>query len=631
MAISNTSILIKRSSSTTNPGTLKSGELAYSYVSNTLYFGTVGGNGTMNIGGVYYTQAIDSATSANVASTIVKRDVNGGFSGNLTGTSSNTYALVNGRNFSISGGDITASAQSFNGTSDITLSASLNSVAGLSAGYYGGSTAGSTVIPVLNVAANGRIMSISNTTSSSSFTVSDGANSNTVYSGSTLTFKGNNNSGITTFVGGDEKVYFGVDSTIVRSNTTGSTQSISTDLILPANNLTVGGTITAQNLAISGNITYSNVISTLNVTDPIIYLASNNSSNLVDIGMVGHFVGTGHTGDTSHYQHTGFVRDYTDNKWKLFSNVSIEPTTTVTFDANTNYDVIKVGGVDVAGGAINSKDLSLTGNLSVGGTTTMTGQANTTADLGVGGNFYVTGNETITGTTRMVGNANTTNNLGVGGTFYAAGATELGNNLKVDGTTTLVGQANTTNDFGVGGNSYITGDETVSGKFSVTGQANTTNDMGVGGNLYVTGSIRAGSISFASPITVPNGGTGNSAFTVGSILIGNGTGALTTLPNTTFVATGSGASNNTISSVTVDAYGRFTSATYSQILGLTVPQGGTGVSSFTANGIVFGNGSGAMQATSMAGSADQTWSNQILTVTNAGVPVWSSALDGGTF
>jgi len=35
--------------------------------------------------------------------------------------------------------------------------------------------------------------------------------------------------------------------------------------------------------------------------------------------------------------------------------------------------------------------------------------------------------------------------------------------------------------------------------------------------------------------------------------------------------------------------------------------------------------------TAVAGISDQTWSNQILTVTNAGVPVWSSAMDGGSF
>ena len=59
--------------------------------------------------------------------------------------------------------------------------------------------------------------------------------------------------------------------------------------------------------------------------------------------------------------------------------------------------------------------------------------------------------------------------------------------------------------------------------------------------------------------------------------------------------------------------------------------GGTGASSFTSDGIVYGNGGGALQATSAAGSSDQLYTNQVLTVTNAGVPVWASAVDGGTF
>ena len=84
--------------------------------------------------------------------------------------------------------------------------------------------------------------------------------------------------------------------------------------------------------------------------------------------------------------------------------------------------------------------------------------------------------------------------------------------------------------------------------------------------------------------------------------------------------------------MTVDAYGRVTAKTYAAISGLTVPQGGTGASTFTSSGVIYGNGAGAMQVTALAGSgSDQTWSNQILTVTNAGVPVWASNMDGGTF
>ena len=57
MAISNTSILIKRSLTTGRPSTLNQGEFAYSYASNTLFIGTPGGNGVVNVGGQYYTRS----------------------------------------------------------------------------------------------------------------------------------------------------------------------------------------------------------------------------------------------------------------------------------------------------------------------------------------------------------------------------------------------------------------------------------------------------------------------------------------------------------------------------------------------------------------------------------------------
>ena len=70
---------------------------------------------------------------------------------------------------------------------------------------------------------------------------------------------------------------------------------------------------------------------------------------------------------------------------------------------------------------------------------------------------------------------------------------------------------------------------------------------------------------------------------------------------------------------------------------LVVQYGGTGASSFTTNGIIFGNNTGALQVTDAANMAspgttpDVSESYQILTVTSAGVPVWTNTIDGGTF
>ena len=70
---------------------------------------------------------------------------------------------------------------------------------------------------------------------------------------------------------------------------------------------------------------------------------------------------------------------------------------------------------------------------------------------------------------------------------------------------------------------------------------------------------------------------------------------------------------------------------------LAVEFGGTGVSTFTTNGIVYGNAAGAMQVTAAANmgapgtGSDVSTSYQVLTVTAAGVPVWTDTIDGGTF
>jgi hypothetical protein len=70
---------------------------------------------------------------------------------------------------------------------------------------------------------------------------------------------------------------------------------------------------------------------------------------------------------------------------------------------------------------------------------------------------------------------------------------------------------------------------------------------------------------------------------------------------------------------------------------LEVQYGGTGASTFTQYGITYGDGTNAIKVTAAANIAspgtgdDATTSYQVLTVTAAGVPVWTNVLDGGTF
>jgi hypothetical protein len=69
MAASNTNILIKRSLANNTPGLLKSGELAYSYASNTLFIGTPGSDGYLEIGS--WSNLTANITSIGIGNTAV--------------------------------------------------------------------------------------------------------------------------------------------------------------------------------------------------------------------------------------------------------------------------------------------------------------------------------------------------------------------------------------------------------------------------------------------------------------------------------------------------------------------------------------------------------------------------------
>ena len=148
-------VTIKRSTTTNRPNTLHAGELAYSYPSNTLFIGTANGDGVLTVAGGDLA-LLSTGTSQNVANTIVIRDRDGAVEGRFYGIANSAVNLTDFRNFSISGGDMYAAPNSFNGTQDINLIASLNPIANLLPGSYGSSATN----PVITVAANGRIMAI---------------------------------------------------------------------------------------------------------------------------------------------------------------------------------------------------------------------------------------------------------------------------------------------------------------------------------------------------------------------------------------------------------------------------------------------------------------------------------------
>jgi hypothetical protein len=90
----------------------------------------------------------------------------------------------------------------------------------------------------------------------------------------------------------------------------------------------VNSALSITDLSLTGNLTVTGTLTTLDtvnliVEDPLIKLANGNSAaDLLDIGLYGLFGATG-------AKYTGMFRDATDGIYKLFTNLTEEPTTTV--------------------------------------------------------------------------------------------------------------------------------------------------------------------------------------------------------------------------------------------------------------------------------------------------------------
>jgi hypothetical protein len=114
---------------------------------------------------------------------------------------------------------------------------------------------------------------------------------------------------------------------------------------------TFTGTVTSTGaLVVEGNLTVSGTTTTVNaadlsITDPLIYLASNQYTE--DVLDVGFMAATGAPGGTeASHLHSGFFRDASDSKkWKLVSNVP-HPVNNVVDITNATRETLVVGALE---------------------------------------------------------------------------------------------------------------------------------------------------------------------------------------------------------------------------------------------------------------------------------------------
>jgi hypothetical protein len=332
---------------------------------------------------------------------------------------------------------------------------------------------------------------------------------------------------------------------------------------------TSGGTITGDlaivgNISVSGNTSYISV-QNYRVDDPLIYLAGNNYiSDIVDIGFIANYVNA-----TSANVHTGFLRNHEDKEYYLFYGYDQEPVNNHV-DVNGNNFTIAVLNADLK-----------TSNLVLGGQNTIVwirssyDQANVATAAAIAGNItanaaYNAANGAFLNSNAAFDAANAgfiTANAG----FGAANAAFLNSNVAFNAANASFNAANAA--FVNSNSAFDKANSATTIASAAYDQANTAN-------------VNAANASFLSTGTVP------SSVISGSYTNITGVGILTT---------------GVWNAQTVDT-----------------SYGGTGRTTFTTNGILYGNTSGPINVTS-AGTE-----GQVLQASASGVPQFAM-LDGGSF
>ena len=165
----------------------------------------------------------------------------------------------------------------------------------------------------------------------------------------------------------------------------------------------------------------------------------------------------------------------------------------------------------------------------------------------------------------------------------------------------------------VAGHLTVAGNLTVSGSTTTVSSTNTT----IADKLIELATGSSGSASGDVGLVLERGDDANVFIgwdeSIDALVVGTGT----------FTGSSTGDLSHTL------AAAKFGSLTLST--DLAVADGGTGVSSFTDNGIVYGDGGNALDVTAAPGSSPETTSFQILTANSSGVPKWNTTIDGGTY
>lgn len=470
------------------------------------------------VGGKYYTDLVDAATSAKTNNAIVKRDGSGAISadvtGNLTGNADTASAWATARTITLAG-DLSGSV-SIDGSGDVTLT---GTVSGADATSLSGDV----------FADDGTSTVLENGTD-----------------GTDATFRGDilSNDGLA----------------VVLDSGTDGTDATFTGAVV-GNASTATTLQTARNISTSGDAT--GTVSFNGSADADIALT------LADSGVT-----AGQVGSTTEVPVLTI-----DSKGRITASGTAAIATNLGIGADIGDDDVVAGGETLTiSGTVNEVQTTVTDNgIQVG----------LVANPTIGGNLTVSGDLTVSGTTTQVNTTNmavedslvayATNNIGAAGDAIDIGFTARYNDGADDRTTGFFRDAN-------------------DGKYHLF----TNSSEEITGNV-----VDKTNADYQVATLVAN-------------LTGNVTGDVT--GNTAGTHTG-----NVVGNLAGNVEGNLTlGRVHNLSQAIDVADGGTGAQTFTTKGILFGNGTGPLQATAIGQQG------QVLVAGVGGLPTFGG-IDGGTF
>ena len=608
-------IRIKRSSVAGNPTTLAAGELAYSALPNNgsnggdrLYIGIgteTNGNAANHyvVGGKYFTDSIDAATSANTASTIIKRDASGDFAaGTITAT--RFSGAIDGQN--IDADSITLGTQTTGnylatladaGNSNLVVVGSGTETAAVTldlsdTGVTGGQYGSATAIPQITVDAKGRVTAAGtvNVATSLSVVAESGTGNGVDLLTDSLTINGDA-SHLSTSISGD---------TVTISSDATDSNTASTIVARDASGNFTAGTITAN---LTGNVTG-------NVTGNTNGDVTSSNVNITGGSIDGTAIGgvTAAAGDFTALSATS--ASFTGNLDMNSNNIVglADPTQAQHAATKAYVDAVKTG-LDVK----DSVRAATTANITLSNTQTIDGVALTAGDR------VLVKNQTTAADNGIYTVAN-------GAWARSDDADNNPGNEVSGGMFTFVEEGTVNADSG-----WVLS--------SISGQANLGTDALTFSQFSGAGQITAGTALSKTGNTLDvnvaaNGGivvNGSDELELNSTVSGAGL----TLTNGVLDVVGT-ANRITVNANDIDIASTYVGQTSITTLGtistgtwegttVAAAYGGTGLSSYTAGDLVYA--SGATTLAKLAMGAGGT----VLQVNSAGTALTYGDLDGGTY